>query len=81
VIIVRWPSKRTVIHPQRFPSAADSAARTFATAAVRLAAIKRERRLQAPTTMDKTPPVIYAVPQGQISSEVTGGAEGHVTAT
>jgi hypothetical protein len=45
VIIVRWPSKATVIHPHRFPTAADSAARTIATAAVRLAAIKRERRL------------------------------------
>jgi hypothetical protein len=45
VVIVRWPTKPTVIHPHRFPSAADSAARTLATAAVRLAAIKRERRL------------------------------------
>jgi hypothetical protein len=45
VIIVRWPSKPSVFHPRRFPGAADSAARVFAAAAVRLAAIKRERRL------------------------------------
>ena len=43
VIIVRWPSKPTVFHPRR--SAADTAARIFAAAAVRQAAIKRERRL------------------------------------
>jgi hypothetical protein len=45
VIIVRWPNKPSVFHPRRFPGAADSAARVFAAAAVRLAAIKRERRL------------------------------------
>lgn len=45
VVIVRWPSKPSVFHPRRFPGAADSAARVFAAAAVRLAAIKRERRL------------------------------------
>jgi hypothetical protein len=45
VVIVRWPAKPTVIHPHRFPSAADSAARTFASAVVRLAQIKRERKL------------------------------------
>jgi hypothetical protein len=45
VVIVRWPSKATVLHPHRFPTAADIAARTFAAAAIRLAAIKRERRL------------------------------------
>jgi hypothetical protein len=44
-VIVRWPTKLTVIHPHRFPTAADIAARTFAAAAVRLAGIKRERRL------------------------------------
>ena len=44
VVIVRWPSKPTVLHPHRFPIAADTAARTFAAAAVRLAAIKRERK-------------------------------------
>jgi hypothetical protein len=42
VIIVRWPSKPSVFHTHRFPSAADSAARTFATAVVKLAQIKRE---------------------------------------
>jgi hypothetical protein len=45
VVIVRWPSKATVLHPHRFGTAADIAARTFAAAAVRLAAIKRERKL------------------------------------
>jgi hypothetical protein len=45
VIIVRWPSQASVFHPRRFPGAADGAARVFAAAAVRLAAIKRERRL------------------------------------
>jgi hypothetical protein len=49
VVIERWPSKRTVIHPHRFPTDADIAARTFAAAAVRLAAIKRERRIIGPT--------------------------------
>jgi hypothetical protein len=44
-VIVRWPAKPSVFHPHRFPTAADNAARTFATAAVRLAAIKRERKL------------------------------------
>jgi hypothetical protein len=41
VVIIRWPSKATVLHPHRF----GIAARTFAAAAVRLAAIKRPRRL------------------------------------
>jgi hypothetical protein len=45
VIIVRWPSKPSVFHPRRFPGVADTATRTFASAAVRLAAIKRQRRL------------------------------------
>jgi hypothetical protein len=45
VVIVRWPVKPTVLHPHRFPSAADAAARTFAAAAVKLAQIRRERRL------------------------------------
>jgi hypothetical protein len=34
VIIVRWPSKPSVLHPRRFPGAADVAARTFAAAVV-----------------------------------------------
>jgi hypothetical protein len=46
VIIVRWPSKPTVIHPHRFPTAADIAARTFAAAVVKLAQIKRKRRVR-----------------------------------
>jgi hypothetical protein len=45
VVIVRWPLKPTVIHPYRFGSVADLAARTFAAATVRLASIKRTRRL------------------------------------
>jgi hypothetical protein len=45
VVIVRWPSKLSVFHARRFPGAADSAARVFAAAAVRLAAIKRARKL------------------------------------
>jgi hypothetical protein len=45
VIIVRWPAKPSVLHPHRFPAVADVAARTFAAAVVKLAAIKRERRL------------------------------------
>jgi hypothetical protein len=45
VVIVRWPAKASVFHPRLFPVAADVAARTFAAAVVRLAAIKRERRL------------------------------------
>jgi hypothetical protein len=45
IVIVRWPTKPSVFHPRRFPGAAESAARVFAAAVVRLAAIKRERRL------------------------------------
>lgn len=45
VVIVRWPAKATVLHPHRFPSAAETAARVFAAAAVRLAHLKRERKL------------------------------------
>jgi hypothetical protein len=45
VVIIRWPAKPNVIHPHRFPSGADTAARIFATAAVRLAQIRRDRRL------------------------------------
>jgi hypothetical protein len=45
VVIVRWPARPTVLHPRRFPTAADVAGRVFATAAVRLAQNRRERRL------------------------------------
>jgi hypothetical protein len=45
VVIVRWPSKATVFHPRRFPFAADTAARIFAAAVIRLAQIRRERKL------------------------------------
>jgi hypothetical protein len=39
------PDKPTVIHPFRFPFAADVAAHLFAAAAVRLAQIRRDRRV------------------------------------
>jgi hypothetical protein len=45
VVIVRWPSKASVIHPHRFPDLAAMVARLFAAAATTLAAIKRERRV------------------------------------
>jgi hypothetical protein len=45
VVIIRWPSKPSVFHPRLFPAAADTAARTFAAAVVKLAQIKRDRRL------------------------------------
>jgi hypothetical protein len=44
VVIIRWPNKATVLHPRRFPAIAEAAARTFATAAVRPASIKTERK-------------------------------------
>jgi hypothetical protein len=45
VVIIRWPARPTVLHSHRFSSAADSAVRIFAAAVVRLASIKRERKL------------------------------------
>ena len=44
-VIIRRPVRASALHPRLFPVAADVAARTFAAAVVRLAAIKRERRL------------------------------------
>jgi hypothetical protein len=44
VIIIRWPGKPTVMHPRRFPSAANTAAALFAGAVVRLAHIRRDHR-------------------------------------
>jgi hypothetical protein len=44
-VIIRWPAKPSVLHPHRFGVVADTMARTFAAAAVRLAQIKRERQL------------------------------------
>jgi hypothetical protein len=44
VIIIRWPSKPSVLHPRRFPSAANTAAALFAGAVVRLAHIRRDHR-------------------------------------
>jgi hypothetical protein len=44
-VIIRWPAKPTVLHPHRFPTTADTAARLFAAATVRLAQIRRDRRL------------------------------------
>jgi hypothetical protein len=45
VIIIRWPAKASVLHPHRLPAVADVAARTFAAAVTRLAAVKRDPRL------------------------------------
>jgi hypothetical protein len=45
VIIVTWPAKPTVFHPRRFPSGADTAARVFAAAVVKLAQLRREGRI------------------------------------
>jgi hypothetical protein len=45
VVIVRWPAKPTVVHPQRFPAVAEIAARVFAAAAVKLAHVRRDRKL------------------------------------
>jgi hypothetical protein len=45
VVIVRWPLKPSVLHPYRFPAVAEIAARTFAAAAVKLAHVRRDRKL------------------------------------
>ena len=45
VVIIRWPSKPSVIHPHRFPDTAATVARLFAEAATALASIKARRRL------------------------------------
>ena len=45
VVIVRWPAKPSVLHPQRFPAVAEIAARTSAAAAVKLAQVRRDRKL------------------------------------
>ncbi len=44
-VIIRWPAKPSVLHPHRFPAVAEIAARTFAAAVVKLAQIRRDRRL------------------------------------
>jgi hypothetical protein len=44
VVIISWPLQPTVVHPHRFPSAADSAVRIFVAAVVQLASIRRERK-------------------------------------
>jgi hypothetical protein len=44
-VLIRWPLKATVLHPRRFPSAAEAAARTFAAAVVRLTQLRRDRKL------------------------------------
>jgi hypothetical protein len=43
VVIIRWPVKMSVLHPRLFPVAAETAARTFAAAVVRVAQIRRDR--------------------------------------
>lgn len=45
VVIVRWPLKASVIHPQRFPDVAATVAKLFAEASTKLAAIKAMRKL------------------------------------
>jgi hypothetical protein len=45
VVLIRCPDKASVLHPYRFPTVADVAARIFATAVVRLAQIRRDRKL------------------------------------
>jgi hypothetical protein len=45
LIVIHWPAKATMAHPQRFPEIAAAAARLFATAATELASIKSRRRL------------------------------------
>jgi hypothetical protein len=45
VVIIRWPDKRTVLHPRRFPDKAAGIAQLFARAHVVLAALKEERML------------------------------------
>jgi hypothetical protein len=44
-VIIRWPAKPSVLHPRRFPAAADTAARFFTAAVVRLAQIRPDRKL------------------------------------
>jgi hypothetical protein len=44
-VIIRWPSKPSVVHPRRFPEAAAQIARVFAQAATELASIRARRRL------------------------------------
>lgn len=45
VVIITWPAKPSILHPRRFPSGADTAARAFAAAVVRLAQIRRDGSL------------------------------------
>ena len=45
VVIIRWPLKATVLRPRRFPAGAEAAARIFAAAAVKLAQLRRDRKL------------------------------------
>jgi hypothetical protein len=45
VVIIRWPAKPSILHPHRFPSTAEGAARIFASAAVKLAQVRRDRPL------------------------------------
>jgi hypothetical protein len=45
VVRIVWPPKPTVFHPRRFPAGADTAARLFASAVVKLAQLRREGRI------------------------------------
>jgi hypothetical protein len=51
VVIIKWPNKATVLHPRRFGAAADTAARVFAGAVVKLAQIRRSGSCE-PTNTD-----------------------------
>jgi hypothetical protein len=44
-VIVHWPSKPTALDPKAFSPAADVAVKTLAAAVVRLAQVRRDRRL------------------------------------
>jgi hypothetical protein len=45
VVIIRWPSKPSVLHPRRFPEIAAAVARAFAAASTELAGIRARRGL------------------------------------
>ena len=46
MVIVRWPAKPSAPNTRRFVAIADATARIFAAAVVRLAQLRRDRKLQ-----------------------------------
>ena len=44
-VVIHWPAAPTVCDPKRFSSTGDAAVRVFASAVVRLAQVRRDRRL------------------------------------